>query len=101
MCCFKNEIVVFSTVVLSIFLLFWLTMEPSSVINVLNWSLLFFSDKFLDFLLVSSFSSSSSMLSPDIEKEVVLPLGVATDAAACIIFENDIISLCFNSDVFT
>ena len=85
LCCFKNDIVVFRTVVLSIFLLFWLTIDPSSVINMLNWSRRFFSLRFLDFLLVSSFSSSSSMLSPEIEKELVL--------LACIMCTTDITSV--------
>ena len=52
---------------------------PSSVINILNWSLRFFSDRFRDFLLVSSFSSSSSKLS-DIDIDGVLLPGVALTA---------------------
>ena len=42
----------FRIVDLSIFLLPVQTMEHSSFINMLNWSLRFFSLKFLDFLLI-------------------------------------------------
>lgn len=47
---FKNAIVDFRTVDLSIFRLFVDTIDDNSFINILNWSLLFFSLRFLDFL---------------------------------------------------
>lgn len=69
LCAFKNAMVAFSTVDLSIFLGEVDTMEHSSLISTLNWSLRFFSERFLDLLLDSSRSSPpSSVVSPSLQQ---------------------------------
>jgi len=67
LCAFRNAIVAFKTVDLSIFLGEVATIEQSSLIRTLNWSRLFFSERFLDLLFDSSLSSPpSSGVSPSL-----------------------------------